>query len=86
MTVQAINDAAVRAGTRATADLPHSCGGCSNRWSGENTAHCGSGCHLTFTGLEAFDAHRSNGRCLTPAGAGLELAAGRAYQAWRVAR
>ena len=34
------------------------CGGCRQVWwqSGEYTSHC-SGCHLTFTGLAAFDTH-----------------------------
>ena len=28
-------------------------------------AHCGV-CHVTFSGVFAFDAHRDNGRCLDP--------------------
>jgi len=38
--------------------LPHECDGCHQRWGGYNTAHC-CGCHETFTGITAFDAHRT---------------------------
>lgn len=63
---------------------PSSCT-CGARWNGENTAHC-SGCHQTFTGLTAFDKHRSGshvtGRhCQDPWDIGL-VDAGRAYQCW----
>lgn len=63
--------------------LPHSCSKCPSRWGGANTAHC-SVCHLTFTGITAFEKHRTGsyggaGRtCLTPAKAGLVLT-GRSY-------
>jgi hypothetical protein len=40
------------------------------------TAHC-NGCHLTFTGLTAFDKHRDGPhtarKCLTPDSVGLVL-------------
>lgn len=46
------------------------CARCDSRWSGTRTSHCG-GCHLTFTGLTAFDAHRTGTHakrsCLDPA-------------------
>lgn len=36
------------------------CGQCDARWTGQNTAHCmAQGCHQTFTGITAFDAHRT---------------------------
>lgn len=31
-----------------------------------NQAHCGSGCHVTWSGVTGFDRHRRDGRCLTP--------------------
>jgi hypothetical protein len=62
--------------------LPHTCGGCDARWRGHRTAHCGSGCHRTFTGVTTFDMHRNGGRCLTPRAMGMSLAPGRAYPAW----
>ncbi len=34
------------------------CPRCHTTWGGANTAHC-SGCCTTFTGLTAFDAHRT---------------------------
>jgi hypothetical protein len=40
----------------------HACGRCHSHWTGLNTAHCNS-CHLTFTGVSAFDEHRYNGTC-----------------------
>lgn len=46
--------------------MSYACNGCTNRWTGLLTCHC-SGCHTTFTGLGAFDAHRSRGKCLEPA-------------------
>lgn len=46
------------------------CGRCDARWGGTRTSHCG-GCHQTFTGLSAFDAHRTGSHakrsCLNPA-------------------
>jgi len=62
------------------------CGRCDNRWGGTSTCHC-SGCHETFTGLTAFDQHRTGShthgtrRCLPPAEAGLQDA-GRHYPCW----
>lgn len=34
------------------------CPRCQGRWSGLNTSHCTS-CHQTFTGIAAFDRHRT---------------------------
>lgn len=67
---------------KAPAPPPHQCGTCGARWGGLNTCHCCS-CHLTFTGLTAFDKHRDGkhptGRhCLPPEQVGLEDA-GRDY-------
>jgi hypothetical protein len=65
---------------------PHSCGKCGQRWNGLNTAHC-TACHHTFTGITAFDQHRtgshakSTRHCLTPNTVGL-VDAGRAYPCW----
>lgn len=75
---------AFKGGRRAYEDLPHSCGRCTNRWSGLNTCHCGgaNGCHRTFTGVGHFDRHRRDGRCVDPATIGLHLVDGRAYEAW----
>lgn len=56
--------------------LPHHCAKCPSRWNGLNTAHCSS-CHLTFTGVTAFDKHRTgspaNRICLPPEKVGLVL-------------
>jgi hypothetical protein len=67
---------------------PHGCSGCDARWDGFNTAHCGTGgCHRTFTGLKAFDAHRKGSHakgtrhCVDPATVGL-VDAGRGYPCW----
>jgi len=46
------------------------CGGCPARWTLHRRAHC-SGCHLTFTGISAFDQHRVHGACAAPAAVGL---------------
>lgn len=51
-------------------NAPASCGRCSAQWSAANVAHC-AGCCRTFTGIGAFDRHRSVGRCLDPASVGL---------------
>lgn len=53
--------------------LPHSCGGCINRWAGASTAHCGGsrGCHVTFSSPSSFDRHRRTGQCLAPTDASL---------------
>lgn len=51
---------------------PNSCGGCDARWTALTLAHCAA-CHLTFTGITAFDSHRRDGACRTPAEAGLIL-------------
>lgn len=39
-------------------------------------------CHQTFSGVSTFDAHRRNGRCLTPAEVGMSLVPGRPYECW----
>lgn len=70
----------VTAGTRDYANLPHACR-CGARWSGTATCHCG-GCHLTFTGITAFDTHRPGGNCTPPDNFGLVRVDGRAYQCW----
>jgi hypothetical protein len=70
------------------------CGTCHSWWTGQLTSHC-SGCHRTFTGLTAFDAHRdgnhANGtrHCVDPAtltdskGQPAPLVdAGRSYPCW----
>ncbi len=44
----------------------HTCGGCTNTWGGLAQAHC-SVCHELFSGVTAFDKHRSKGKCLDPA-------------------
>ena len=59
----------------------HGCPRCDKRWNGTNTAHCGFGCHETFTGMTAFDKHQKSGKCREPLEAGLEPA-GRAYPCW----
>jgi hypothetical protein len=41
------------------------CRGCENWWTGLSSAHC-SACHITFTGIYAFDMHRRGGRCADP--------------------
>ncbi|MDH6282882.1 hypothetical protein [Prescottella agglutinans] len=48
------------------------CPRCKAEWGGMNTGHC-TGCHTTFSGITAFDAHRRAYRCLTPEAAGLTL-------------
>ena len=72
-----------RAGTADPASLPHSDSRCGARWSGATTSHCRA-CHKTFTGVEAFDAHKPVTGCLDPIEAGMVLAEGRAYEAWRM--
>ena len=47
------------------------CPRCRKQWGGMNTCHCG-GCHFTFTGITAFDAHRRGSICNSPIGIGLE--------------
>lgn len=50
---------------------------CGAWWTGAGRAHCG-GCHETFSGITAFDLHRSqageHGTCRAPADVGLEVA------------
>lgn len=71
------------------------CGGCGATWGGANTCHC-SGCHLNWTGLSAFDRHRTgshaSGRhCLDPAtatddkGELIFALSSRAYPCWGMA-
>ncbi len=64
--------------------VPHSCGSCTNRWAGSNTAHCGGtrGCHITFSSPSAFDRHRRDGSCLDPAAAGLAILDRAGYVVW----
>lgn len=50
--------------------LPFVCSRCDERWSGQAACHC-SGCHLTYTSISAFDAHRRNGACRAPEASGL---------------
>lgn len=64
------------------------CAKCGAWWTEYNTAHCGAeGCHRTFTGITAFDAHRDGShskdirRCVLPESVGL-FDAGRAYPCW----
>lgn len=66
--------------TAPPARLPNMCGRCDNRWGGMNTAHCAA-CHLTFTGITAFDAHRRGGVCAVPAEVGL-VESSRNYECW----
>lgn len=42
-------------------------GACGKTWQqkGNRSGHCG-GCHVTFCGIAAFDAHRRDGACLDP--------------------
>ena len=40
------------------------CAVCGTEWTGTRICHCGT-CHLTFTAVGSFDAHRSRGHCLT---------------------
>lgn len=62
------------------------CSRCDAWWGGLNTSHC-SACHQTFTGLSAFDKHRtgshanSTRHCVAPESVGL-VDAGRAYPCW----
>jgi hypothetical protein len=67
-------------GSRMYSDLPHSCR-CGDRWAGSQTCHCPT-CHRTFSGVTHFDRHRRAGECLDPAGIGLSLIEGRAYECW----
>lgn len=67
----------------------HGCARCDARWGGSRTCHCSAeGCHQTFTGLQAFEAHRtgshSTGKrhCLIPASIGLVQADDRPYPCW----
>lgn len=62
------------------------CARCDARWGGYNTAHCGA-CHITLTGITAFDAHRAGSHakgqrhCVDPESVGL-VDVGRAYPCW----
>jgi hypothetical protein len=38
---------------------------CGAAWTGALICHCAA-CHLTFTAIRCFDAHRRGGRCATP--------------------
>ncbi len=59
----------------------HSCSKCDNTWGGMAQAHCGV-CHDTFSGVTAFDRHRSNGKCKSPDTVGLELRTSGATPVW----
>jgi hypothetical protein len=41
------------------------CNGCDHRWTGLSACHCAA-CHRTFTGIRAFDIHRTGGHCNDP--------------------
>lgn len=56
-------------------DRSHGCGGCVSRWTGLRAGHCAE-CHRTFSGITAFDAHRSYDHCKDPAAVGLVDRAG----------
>ena len=71
----------VQPGTADPETLPHTCGGCDARWSGYRTSHCAA-CHLTLSGVRAFDMHRQGGRCLRPWAMGMVAVPGRAYEVW----
>ncbi|WP_431839714.1 hypothetical protein [Gordonia hongkongensis] len=45
---------------------------CRAEWSGLNECHCGA-CHLTFSGVTAFDRHRRGRVCNDPSVFGLVL-------------
>lgn len=51
-----------------------SCGRCKSKWTGAVRSHCG-GCHRTFAGITAFDAHQQNTEpgitCADPAERGM---------------
>ena len=51
--------------------ITHSCGA---KWTSAGACHC-AGCHTTFSSISAFEKHRRNLVCLTPAKAGLVLRA-----------
>jgi hypothetical protein len=63
------------------------CGRCGAEWTGYNTCHC-AGCHRTFTGITAFDQHRSGSHawgqrhCLDPATVGLVAVTKRYWSGW----
>ena len=42
------------------------CRHCGGWWTGLISCHC-AGCHRSFTGVGAFDIHRSRGKCADPA-------------------
>jgi hypothetical protein len=46
------------------------CGTCGARWTGQRVSHCG-GCHITTSGISAFDAHQTIHGCRNPADVGL---------------
>ena len=61
---------------------------CGQWWTGTLTSHC-SGCCETFSGLAAFDAHRTGSHakgdrhCQPPENAGLTLDENRRYRCWK---
>lgn len=61
---------------------------CGAWWTGSGRCHCG-GCHETFSGLTAFDRHRTqdgeHGTCWPPAERGLEVAERPYGLLWRLA-
>ncbi|MFC8182425.1 hypothetical protein ACFULT_26435 [Rhodococcus sp. NPDC057297] len=70
------NDAQISTGKAGMAICPR----CQKRWGGMNTCHC-TGCHTTFSGITAFDAHRRGGICSPPMIVGLRLT-DRAYECY----
>jgi hypothetical protein len=63
------------------------CGTCGKEWTGLAVAHCPTCCE-TFTGVTAFDAHRSGSHandtrhCLDPATVGLVAVTKRTWSGW----
>lgn len=55
--------------------------GCGAWWTGTERSHCG-GCHLTFSSLSAFDAHRKGMTCNEPASVGLVRRQARFGDVW----
>lgn len=72
--------AAVEPRERADVWVTHGCG---KKWRGASRSHCGAkGCHLTFSSVSTFDAHRKNGVCLDPASVGLVLRTEPGFEYW----
>ena len=58
---------------------------CGAAWTGASRCHCAA-CHLTFSGLTAFDRHRDAMACRPPEDVGLtartKVANGRRFTLW----